>query len=533
MQNIAIKNRFTTSMENKYGVSHALQSPQNLAKLKQTCMERFGVDNAMKASCIQGKAQQTCMEHFGVLHPAQCEKVKHKMQQTCMERFGVDNVFKDPDIRERRDEIMLQKYGATTTLASPILRPRMNETMLHKYGSIYPLQNPEIMNRMHESCRNRYGIEHPSSLRMLDPTKYSIWQEFQIAPEKFILDRWGTSKPNVHRISIEVGVSDSGVWGVIHEHRLEHLVSYCKSTMEEDVASWIHSMNPQLYIVRNSKSYISPLELDLYLPDYKLAIECNPTDTHNSSYHPFPPYEPVPYNYHKIKTDRCKERGIFLFHIFGYEWEHKRYQIQSMLANLLFLNDTKVYARDCKVVELGVDSFHHFLDKYHRQGYTNCSTRLGLVCKSSNQLVSVMGFGARRPSLGKLKHEHDGDVELIRFCSRSYCNVVGAASKLLAYFIKHHKDVRRIVSYSDRAHTCGNLYSSLGFQLAGTTSPSYVWVSDKDNTWYTRSKTQKRNISKLFGEEIDFSKTEKQIMEAHGYVQVFDSGVDRWELDIH
>ena len=41
---------------------------------------------------------------------------------------------------------------------------------------------------------------------------------------------------------------------------------------------------------------------------------------------------------------------------------------------------------------------------------------------------------------------------------------------------------------------------------------------------------QKRNIKRFLGDDnIDLSETEVQIMSAHGFVQVYDSGTSLWE----
>ena len=44
----------------------------------------------------------------------------------------------------------------------------------------------------------------------------------------------------------------------------------------------------------------------------------------------------------------------------------------------------------------------------------------------------------------------------------------------------------------------------------------------------------RKNLRNLFNDDIDLTQTERQIMESHGYVRVYDSGVIRWEYaNIH
>ena len=56
-------------------------------------------------------------------------------------------------------------------------------------------------------------------------------------------------------------------------------------------------------------------------------------------------------------------------------------------------------------------------------------------------------------------------------------------------------------------------------------------MNRSSETMYSRVQCQKRNLRKLFHDDsIDIEhKTEREIMLEHGYVQVFDSGVIRWE----
>lgn len=274
---------------------------------------------------------------------------------------------------------------------------------------------------------------------------------------------------------------------------------------------------------------IKPLELDFYLPDYKLAIECNPTATHNSST-PYKDIEEIRIlspSYHKHKTDLCESKGIFLFHIFGYEWGHKRNIVFSMLTNYLGKNDETIYARKCKIVEVNATDAELFLNNNHRQGSANSPIRLGL--EFEGQLVSLMTFGKMRGTIGTGKEDLVDCFELVRFCSLLNTSVVGGASKLFNYFIKEYNP-KQIRSFSDRAHTSGKLYPFLGFIEIRKSDPGYVWVDTKTDKAYHRINAQKQNIKKFLDDDsIDLDKTETEIMIEHGFVQVFDSGTITWE----
>ena len=198
-----------------------------------------------------------------------------------------------------------------------------------------------------------------------------------------------------------------------------------------------------------------------------------------------------------------------------------------MLRNLIGCNSTKVYARQCEIREVNSKDAFDFLMANHRQSGVHSKFRYGLYY--NDELVSLMTFGKMRNTLGIGNEDLSDCWELVRFCNKLNTSVVGGASKLFKHFIKVHNPVR-IRSFSDRAHTKGTLYKTLGFSAISQSSEQYVWVNLADNKAYNRVNAQKHNLKKFFKDDtLDLTKTERQIMEEHGYVQVFDSGTITWE----
>ena len=296
--------------------------------------------------------------------------------------------------------------------------------------------------------------------------------------------------------------------------------------MEHELAEFLQSLDENIVFRYHDRSIISPLELDIYLPDHKIAFECNPTFTHNSSRGGFQT-KPISYNYHQIKTNKCEDAGVFLFHIYGHEWTHRKEQIYSMIRNLLSLAENKIYARKCIIREVDAKQTREFLNQNHLQGYSGSKISLGLYYY--DELVSIMTFGKMRSTIGTDSSDLSNCWELVRFCSKLNTSVIGGASKLFSYFINRYSP-QQIRSFSDRSHTRGNLYSILGFKEIRRSGPNYVWVEESTDISYHRSSTRKASLTKFLKDDsIDLTKTEKQIMEEHGYVQVFDSGTITWE----
>ena len=367
-----------------------------------------------------------------------------------------------------------------------------------------------------EECRQRYSLQ-----TVLGKDVEAVWNKFSIDPINWIAENFpNTSEVTYYMLSNKLHIDRSTIQQKLKSLGLENIVTKYTSTMEQDIYSMVPS---SVYYETNNRSAIKPYELDIYFPNLKFAIECDPTYTHNSSLmcHDEPP---KPSTYHKLKTDMCKDKNIELFHIFGYDWSNHPDIVSSMIKNRLGIVTTKIPARKCEIVDIDYKECKQFLDSNHLQGNVPSKVRLGL--KYNDELVSVMTFGPTRSTIGK---KDDVSWELLRFCNKLDTCVVGGASKLFKHFVNKYEPIR-IVSFSDVAHTSGKLYPILGFNYLRTSDPGYVWVDTKTDRAYHRMNAQKRNIQKfLHDENIDLSKSESQIMIEHGFVKVFDSGNDVWE----
>ena len=391
-------------------------------------------------------------------------------------------------------------------------------------GKEFELTYDQIMNKT-QTCSEECRIGS-SQMTYMGQEYGQAFHEFSTNPAKWIHDNYGDKHPTYFQICSRLNRPHSTVQQCIDRNNCSHLITKYVSTVEQEVTTFIRESLPDVVIQHNDRSVIKPKELDIYMPQLKLAIECDPTYTHNSSIgaHGEPP---VPSGYHKMKTDKCEQAGIFLFHIFGYEWAHKTPIIQSMICNLLGQNANRLYARKCEIKEVDAIISYTFLEDNHRQGGVHSKVRLGLY--HEDELVSLMTFGKMRNTIGTGRDNLEDCWELVRFCNKLNTSVVGGASKLFSYFVEKYQP-SRIRSFSDRAHTRGNLYDRLGFKEVTRSGPNYVWVDVETDKACHRANAQKQNIKKfLHDDSIDLSKTEREIMVEHGFVQVFDSGTITWE----
>ena len=282
------------------------------------------------------------------------------------------------------------------------------------------------------------------------------------------------------------------------------------SKLEKELQQFVKDNYTQ-NIIFNDNVVLSGHELDIYLPDLKLAIEFNGTYYHSDLFKARP--------YHLNKTKECNLQDIKLIHIWDSEWIHKKSIIMSMVLNKLGKTPNKIYARKCEIKGVDKKTSCNFLASNHLQG--NCISKTNLGLYYDNELVSIMTFGKLRKSLGQ--NHVENNYELLRFCNKLNTNVIGGASRLFKGFIKNH-DPEKIISYASRDWGEGNLYKTLGMTQISYTELGYDWFKSKIR--YNRFNFRKDVLVK---EGADPNKTEYEIMLERGYYRVWNTGNIKFE----
>lgn len=115
-----------------------------------------------------------------------------------------------------------------------------------------------------------------------------------------------------------------------------HLCRRCchtASSYEQEIADFVSTFYSG-QCVRNTRGIISPLELDLYYPEKKIAIEFNGDYWHDENH--------KPENYHYNKFYKCLESGIILVSIFNYYWHKDNDSIKEYLFDLFNNNENSL-----------------------------------------------------------------------------------------------------------------------------------------------------------------------------------------------
>lgn len=296
-----------------------------------------------------------------------------------------------------------------------------------------------------------------------------------------VLKRVSESSPNAEVVSDwrSYDTQDSLLRVACKECRTEDEVSFfnlkrcwrCKkcsplgSRQQLEIADYVRSLG---FTVHDSvRDVINPLEIDVWVPERNLAIEY-----HGLYWHSGGREETFDKGRHRRKYEMCRDRGIKLLQVFSDEWIFKRDICKSIIRNALGLNELKLNARDCRVVDISTEEAKAFLEKTHISGYTRSKRKFGLIHREMG-LVGVAT--TRTPIQTKWGHLN----ELARMSFSSGVTVRGGASKLLARVkLQSLSDnFEGLLSYADLRFGSGRVYEKCGLTPVGESSINY-WYTD-------------------------------------------------------
>lgn len=339
-------------------------------------------------------------------------------------------------------------------------------------------------------------------------SEYSIKKKLE--DKSFLESEYITNRKTCQEIADDIGSTKNTVSLALHSHDITirnpndyEREFHRMSQVENEIFDFIHSLIPDVEILRNTRTVLCGNELDIYVPSFNLAIEVDGAYYHSEIF--------KDKNYHLRKSVQCQEKGIQLIHILDVEWKLRKDVWKNFLRNKLNKNEVKIHARKCRVVKLDAHTKNLFLEENHLQGKDKSSVKLGL--EFNGHLVSVITFK-------KSRFNQNYQWELVRFCSLHNTNVVGGFSKLLKHFIKTYNP-ESIITYADRSYSLGNLYAKNGFDLLKKNNPSFCYLDKKNGVLINRMNATKRILSK---KAENHTMSESELAVSLGLVRVWNCG---------
>ena len=284
------------------------------------------------------------------------------------------------------------------------------------------------------------------------------------------------------------------------------------SLRENDLFKYVVSILPEeIEVLQNTKALTKPKEIDIYIPDKKIAIEFNGVYWHTEN-------KGRGRRFHYNKWKMCKDQGVQLITIWEDDWRFREDIVKKMIAHKLGVDsDQRVYARETEVHEIEHYESSEFLDNNHIQGKCSGTVRYGLF--HNNNLVAVSVWSKRQNML-----------YLDRYATS--CTVVGGMGKLLKYGRRFAVDngLKQIVTFADHEVSDGKLYEKLGFEKDKELSPDYKYAVNRTrkHKFGYRLKRFKNDPELIYRDSL----TELQLAELNDLHRVWDCGKTRYVIDI-
>jgi len=296
--------------------------------------------------------------------------------------------------------------------------------------------------------------------------------------------------------------------GIFHQRPDKHLVgngctkctSFGQSKGEIIISEFVRSLG--LEVIEGDRKLIGPLELDILIPEKKIAIEFNGVIWHSDKFK-------KDRQYHANKTKRVNEAGYRLIHI----WEDALRDNEALelkfISNALGFGGKPIYARRCTIAPVGRDSARDFLNLHHVQGFSGSTVNLGTF--HDNTLVGVTQF-----------KKHKRGFELTRHaCS---VPIVGGLGKVAKHFANSHDG--DLISFCDLARYEGGSYIKAGFEIEDTIKPDYMYVMRERR--FHKFGFRRKNIQKMFPDIYSEDKTEREMMVEANIPRIYDCGKIRF-----
>lgn len=380
----------------------------------------------------------------------------------------------------------IEKYGCNPMQITSV-KQKMKMNNLEKYG----VENTFQL----EKARHKASINAKTTGFIRGLNKSNNFAQKTGLNKDLLLQEYVKNKNSCEFIGKKLNVSTTKIWKDLIKFEIPINYSYRQSSCEKELVEFLTGIN--IKTKTNVRNIIYPKEIDIFLPDFNVAIEINGLYWH---------HDVKKHRSHLLeKQNLCKEKNIRLLHFWDIEIDRKPEIVKSIISSSLGFFEKTIYARKCEIRNLDNKSYKEFLDENHIQGFRGSSIKYGLFY--NDELVSVMGWN-------KIKTGY----ELTRFANKTNHKIIGGASKLFS-----KRPQGEIISFCDKRLFQGQVYEKLGFEYSHDSTPNYFYFSSKEYKLQSRVKFQKHKLKNILN-EFDETKSEYENMISSGFLRIFDCG---------
>jgi hypothetical protein len=484
-ENVSLKRAKTNII--KYGCSEPLSNHDIREKAKDTKNIKYGDENFVNPQ----KALRTKIKKYGDF-----ESITEKTKSTKLEIYD-DEYYTNPN---KRIETLIERYDVKDSFSIKGVSEKIKERLLDNYGVDNFFKSNLFIEQKKKLISEERNIRYQRIYKEFSDEKYTILT-------------------SIYEYILTGGlVIAKCPKGHIQEYYISNWNKGCRcgkcfgnvSKTEIEISDFVKSLD--VHVISNDRTIISPLELDIVIPEKKIAIEYCGLYWHSEELGKSK-------GYHLHKLEKCKEKDYQLITVFENEWINTKDIVKSIIKTKLGKLDYKIHARQCVIKETSFAEKKIFLGDNHLQGDCVSKYNMGLYFK--DELVSLL-------TIGKSRFDNKYDYEILRFCNKLNTSISGSFSKLFSHF-KKNIGSGYIVTYSDRRYFDGMIYANNGFIFEKYTEPNY-WYS-KGYNLYNRMVFQKHKLKNKLSSYND-NLTEKENMEKDKYYRIWDCGNYKYSIVI-
>lgn len=290
-QMVGFNERREVTIKNRYGSREAFEQIQ-LEKREKTNIERYGYKTRLADPIIVKQIREDEYSKYGSKE-AYVEHIKEKQRKTIIDKYGsMDNFLNY--IKERQSGSILKNYR-TREAFNNYTKQQFQKSYMDKYGYNTPFRNPQVINKCRKTNLNKYGVDNlfkskEFQIDIHEKRKQSIKNKIIIEKGEHYYNLYNDKeylknvllkyddKPTLRQFARDNNIEYYTAQLIIARYNLNDYIKHEKSHYEDDICEYISEILPGIEIKRNVRGVLSSgKELDIYLPDYYLAIEFNGT----------------------------------------------------------------------------------------------------------------------------------------------------------------------------------------------------------------------------------------------------------------
>lgn len=403
------------------------------------------------------------------IHP---KKVNERRAATNTDRYGGYNPHHSPAVRKKAKTTMLEKYGTEHALLNPELFKKSRDTLEANYGVRNMMDSPEIRETLRQVYIETYGVDNP--MKVKEVVK-------KLSDNYFA--KTGYTNPSYNPEVIEK----------IFATLIKNGNGSPSSKGEIEMLNFVKSFGLIAY-----KDYMGgavPRELDIKIPEIKLAIEFNGAYWHQDRR-----------GYHQQKTEIAAQKGYKLLQFFDFEWEQRNKQLKSFIRSALGKNEIKLNGRNTEIREVDKQAAKQFLNDYHILGAPNKFIKaIGLFYKE--ELVSMITIAKH--------HRNNDEIMLSRYVGKENITVRGGLNKLCKAAFN---EFGVFSTFIDLRMSDGKAWLNNGWELITKSSCDYFYFDNKHNKVVSKQSRQKKKIG------TPKNMTESEHAKKDGLWKIWDCG---------